>query len=158
MDLSGRWRVARLDSELQKRGADPELDDTRWAEVDVPGHWATHPSFQLNHDALLHRRRFEAPIPSETEREWLVLEGILAEGDVWLDGHFLGSTGGYFATHRFEVTEALRAREDHLLAIDVTCPSPGDGPKQTLTGSLQSGPLAPTTSPGGIWRPVHTRT
>ncbi|NNE97360.1 MAG: hypothetical protein HKN24_15185 [Acidimicrobiales bacterium] len=158
MDLSGRWRVARLDADLQKRGADPELDDTRWAEVEVPGHWSTHPTFALNRDALLHRRRFNAPKPADGEREWLVLEGVLAEGDVWLDGHFLGSTGGYFVTHRFEVTEAFRARDDHLLAIDVACPPPGEGPKQSLTGSLQSGPLAPPTSPGGIWRPVHTQT
>lgn len=158
MDLSGRWRVARLDSDLQKRGADPELDDSEWPEIDVPGHWSTHPTFELNRNPLLHRRRFSAPEPSESEREWLVFEGVLAEGDVWLDGHFLGSTGGYFATHRFEVTDAFRARPDHLLAIDVACPPPGEGPKHSLTGSLQSGPLAPPTSPGGIWRPVHTQT
>jgi beta-mannosidase len=158
MDLSGAWRVARLDSDLQKRGADPELDDSEWPEINVPGHWSTHPSFALNRNALLHRRSFTAAAPSETEREWLVLEGILAEGDIWLDGHFLGSTGGYFVTHRFEVSDAFRAREDHVLAIDVACPPSGDGPRQSLTGSLQNGPLAPPTSPGGIWRPVHTQT
>ncbi len=158
MDLSGQWRVARLDADLQKRGADPELDDTEWPQIEVPGHWSTHPTFALNRNALLHRRRFQAPKPSENEREWLVLEGVLAEGDVWLDGHFLGSTGGYFVAHNFEITDALRERHDHLLAIDVACPAPGDGPKQSLTGSLQSGPLAPPISPGGIWRPVHTRT
>ncbi len=158
MDLSGRWRVARLDADLQKRGADPELDDSKWPEIEVPGHWSNHPTFALNRKALLHRRRFTADEPAPDAREWLVLEGILAEGDVWLDGEFLGSTGGYFVTHRFEITDALRARRDHLLAIDVACPSVDDGPKHSLTGSLQTGPLAPPSSPGGIWRPVHTTT
>ncbi len=156
MDLTGAWRVARLDADLEKTGADLDLDDSDWHEVQVPGHWASHSTFALNRKPLLHRRRFEADGPVEGQREWLVLEGVLAEGDVWLDGQFLGSTGGYFVTHRFDITEALRARREHVLAIDVSCPPPGTGPKQSLTGSLQAGPLAPPTSPGGIWRPVFT--
>ncbi len=155
MDLSGVWRVAKLDGELEKTGADPELDDTGWAELEVPGHWASHSTFELNRDALLHRKRFTAEATPEHKRDWLVLEGILEQGDVWLDGRFVGTTSGYFVTHRFEITEALRARADHLLAIDVACPPAGEGPKQSLTGSLQSGPLAPPLSPGGIWRPVR---
>ncbi len=156
MNLSGSWQVARLNADLEKTGADPELDDSDWQVIDVPSHWAAHPMFQLNRNPLLHRRHFTAEPPEEGRREWLVLEGVLAEGDVWLDGTFVGSTGGYFAPHRFDITTALRERRDHVLAVDVSCPPPGEGPKQSLTGSLQSGPLAPPGSPGGIWRPVHT--
>ena len=158
MDLGGTWRAARLDPELHRSGADLDLDDSDWPKIDVPGHWAEQEDFAYTSGPILHRRRFTMSAPPEEVREWLVLEGVLAESDVWLDGHFLGTTTGYFAPHTYEIGDALREREDHVLAVEVNCPNPSPGePKRTFTGSLQSGPLAPPGSPGGIWRPVHTR-
>ena len=43
-------------------------------------------------------------------RSWLVLDGLFYEGDVWLDGSYLGATEGYFFPHWFEVTDALPVR------------------------------------------------
>jgi len=40
-------------------------------------------------------------------------------GDVWLDGAYLGDTEGYFFPHTFEVTEHLRSRSEHQLAVEV---------------------------------------
>lgn len=156
VDLSGEWKAAKPTPELDRAGADIDFDDSSWDTVRVPGHWGESTAFAFSTGPLLYRKPFNHPLPTADSRHWLTLDGVLAESDVWLDGTFLGSTSGYFVPHRFEITEALAAREDHLLAVQVSCPEPAsDQPKQTPTGSMQSGPLAPTGSPGGIWRRVH---
>lgn len=156
MDLSGEWRAAKPTPELDRSGADIDFDDSSWDFVTVPGHWGQSAAFVYTTGPLLYRKSFTHAPPEPGGRQWLTLEGVIADSDVWLDGNFLGSTTGYFVPHRYEVTDALAARTDHLLAVQVSCPEPVAGePKHALTGSLQSGPLAPVGSPGGIWRPVH---
>ena len=56
---------------------------------------------------------------------WLTFDGLFYQGDVWLDGAYLGDTEGYFAPHTFEVTDALArprrappGRRGHLRAPD----------------------------------------
>lgn len=156
MDLSGSWRAAPLDAELNRSGADPDLDDSDWQTFTVPGHWGESPRYAHAQGPLLYRTRFEHEAVPGAKRAWLVFDGVLAQSEVWLDGQFVGDTLGYFVPHQFEITEALNRRSEHVLAVEVSCPDQSDSPaKRSLTGSLQSGPLAPAGSPGGIWRPVR---
>ncbi len=156
VDLSGPWKAAPLDAELNRSGADPDLDDHAWATISVPGHWDETDAFAGVTEPILHRRRFVTDPPAPDKRAWLRLDGVIAQSEVWLDGDYLGDTNGYFVPHQFEVSDALRARDDHLLAVEVACAPPSSTrPKQSVTGSLQTGPLAPRGNPGGIWRPVR---
>ncbi len=153
--------------ELDRDGADPDLDDSGWDLVEVPGHWAQASSFGDADGPVIHRRRFRADAPEAPRRAWLRFDGILSDAEVWLDGDHLGDVGLYFAAHRFDVTEHLRRPPgpdtglepgEHLLAVEVSCHRPR-GAKRALTGSLQSGALAPGGgSPGGIWQPVSITT
>ena len=95
--------------------------------------------------------------PAEGRRAWLTFDGLFYQGDVWLDGAYLGDTEGYFAPHTFEVTDALRARGEHHLAVEVTCSRPTDlTAKRNITGVFQHWDcLDPDWNPGGIWRPVR---
>ena len=155
-DLGGRWRVAPLSTELHRTGADPDLDDHAWETVGVPGHWGSTEAFADADGPLLHRTAFTSPDLIDGQRAWLTFDGVMSQSDVWLDGHFVGDTNIYFAQRSFEITKAATARNDHSLAVEVACPSPGSSRgKRSFTGSIQSGPLSPPGSPGGIWRPVH---
>ncbi len=170
MDLSGVWRAARVDERLRRRYHDPDLDDDGWTRLDVPGHWGRHPEL-AGAVSVAHRRVFatpdaDSPPPGSTGpgdgpgRWWLHLDGIATQGDVWLDGSYLGDTDGYFVPHAFEVTDLLTARHDHLLAIEVSCPPFGDpDARSVLTGALQDPELLGRrdADPGGIWAPVHLR-
>lgn len=154
-DLSGPWRVHPLDDRLRRVGADDDLDDRSWPTLDVPGHWGQQSDFDAHQGPLLHRRHFTHRRPEPPERLWLRFDGILSSAEVWMDGSYIGDTTGYFARHQMEITDLARRREDHLLAVEVACPPPGgDTNRISLTGALQSGPLAPPGNPGGIWRPV----
>ena len=83
---------------------EPDADEAGWHELAVPSHWRTHPALGATDGPVLHRRRFEGPGLAEGQRAWLTFDGLFYQGDVWLDGTYVGATEGYFAPHRFEVT------------------------------------------------------
>ena len=109
------------------RGA-PTFDDRAWTRVAVPHHWRSGTGVRRP------RRTGAVPPPLRrthgarrpTRRWFLELDGIFYYGDVWLDGEYLGATEGYFAPHAFEVTQPLRERDEHVLAIEVACPPQRD--------------------------------
>jgi len=155
MDLSGVWRAAPAREALRRTFHEPALDDRDWAEVAVPGHWANTDGL-ANERAVLHRRRFPMPPVGPDRRRWLRLEGIAQQGDVWLDGAYVGDTDGYFVPHQFEVTDIMGG-DEHLLAVDVTVPSFGDPDERSnLMGAILDPELsgAAGRNPGGIWQGV----
>jgi beta-mannosidase len=154
MDLTGTWRAAVADEDLRRSWQDDAFDASGWEAVEVPGHWRSTPAFADQDGPLLYRRSFDAPAPPAGRRSWLTFDGLFYQGDVWLDGAYLGDTEGYFVPHTFEVTEPLRARAEHHLAVEVTCSPQGDlTAKRNLTGVFQHWDcLDPDWNPGGLWR------
>ncbi|HET9690139.1 MAG TPA: hypothetical protein VFP61_03230 [Acidimicrobiales bacterium] len=156
MELAGVWRAAPADDLGRRTFPDPALDDARWATVEVPGSWRCWPGFETCDGPVFHRHRFAAAAPGPGRRAWLRFEGLAYQGDVWLDGSYLGDTEGYFAPHTFEVTEALRAADEHLLAVEVACAPAGATPPRALTGALTDPAwVGLGWNPGGIWAPVR---
>jgi beta-mannosidase len=156
MDLGGLWLAAESDDDLRRAMAEPDLDDSGWTPVSVPGHWRSEPALASSDGPVLYRRRFKAPRPEEGQRCFLTFAGIFYQGDVWLDGEYVGDTEGYFFPHTFEVTSALAARTEHVLAVEVACQPPADRrAKRNLTGVFQHWDcIDPDWNPGGIWGPV----
>jgi beta-mannosidase len=157
--LAGAWRAHISEPDLAKTFAEIEHDDAGWETVSVPHHWRSEPAFAESDGPLLYRRRFDAPTPvtGVSARRFLELDGIFYYGDIWLDGEYLGATEGYFARHAFDVTDALHARTEHLLAIEVTSPPQRDrGAKRTITGGYWQSPVFDRSlNPGGIWAPAR---
>jgi beta-mannosidase len=162
LELSGLWRAAPSDEAgTRAHEADTEIDDSAWTTVPVPGHWRSTDAFAEHDGPLTYRRHFtsEALGPSTGERSFLVVEGAMAAADVWLDGAYLGDTSGYVVPHWFEVTDLLRARREHVLAMEVACDPVGTGRTNDLTGAFgRSALLGSGHNPGGIWRPVSVHT
>jgi beta-mannosidase len=156
-DLGGRWVAAEADDDLRRTFPRPELDDGPWYPIVVPGHWQAEPAFAGCDGPLLFRRRFETGELSQGQRAWLVMDGVFYQSDVWLDGSYLGDTEGYFFPHEFDVTSAMEARSEHLLAVEVGCERPtGQSGKRALTGVWGcSECIDPAFNPGGIWAPVR---
>ena len=158
MDLGGTWAAAVVDQDLIRTGADPDLDHSSWATVQVPGHWGQTPAFVDTDGPILYRRSFTHHTAEAPTRTWLCLDGVIAQSDVWLNGGYIGTTTGYFVPHRFDVTDVLLNAHgnEHVISIEVSASEQGDSrAKKTFTGSLQAGPLAPAGCPGGIWRPIR---
>ena len=159
LDLSGTWRATVAEGDLHQRFVDPEFDDGAWADLSVPGHWRSTPAFASTDGPLLYRRRFGVPPPGPGRRAFLELDGVFYFADVWLDADYLAATEGYFVPHALEVGDALRARDDHVLAVEVACPRQSDRTaKRLVTGVFSHWDnLDPEWNPGGLWRPVRIR-
>ena len=157
MALSDRWLAMPADDELRRVFAEPDLDERGWEPITVPGHWRSTAAFADHDGPLLHRTSFEHRAGPGDRRWWLCFEGLFYQGDIWLDGSYLGDTEGYFAPHAFEVTEPLRARSEHTLAVELTCaPQTDRTNKRNITGVFQHWDCFDQDwNPGGIWRPVR---
>jgi len=154
--LPGPWRATVADEVLRRNLPSEDLRDDDWPEVAVPGTWQSHPDLADADGPVLYRTRFATGPLAAGRRLFLRFEGIAHQGDVWLDGSYLGPTEGSFVPHLLEVTGSARTRREHLLAVEATCPPVGDpNAKRTLTGTTQSGRGIPAGNPGGIVGPVR---
>jgi beta-mannosidase len=164
IDLSGTWRAAPADDDLRRAIPDLDHEPPDWEPIPVPGHWRSTAAFADADGPLLYRTGFESPTGSglygpHPTRWRLCFEGLFYQGDVWLDGEYVGDTEGYFFTHELDVTDALAERSEHSLVVEVACaPQTDRTAKRNLTGVFQHWDLFdPDFNPGGIWQPVSLR-
>lgn len=134
------WKATPATEELRRTYSDPDFDDADWAEADVPG------PAPLTDGTVLSRTTFDAPNLEADQRAWLVLDGVMYQGDWWLDGDYLGDTEGWWCLHRFEVTDQAARNSSHVLAAELSAPGAGE-PKRHLTGAL-----ADPRAALGLWR------
>ena len=157
MDLSGTWRAAIADDDLRRNAFALDFDDDGWEPVDVPGHWRSTPAFADSDGPLIYRTRFDLDAGVAGARHWVVLDGLFYQGDVWLDGAYLGDPEGYFFPHAYEITELARLAPEHVLAVEVTCaPQRDPRSRRNITGVLQQSEWFDRAhNPGGLWRPIR---
>ena len=156
-DLGGLWQAAEANEDLRRSFPRPDLDDSGWQPLVVPGHWRSEPAFASTDGPLFYRKRFEMDGLEPGQRAWLTMDGIFYQSDVWLDGSYLGDTEGYFFPHTFDITSALEARSEHVLALEVVCDRPARrAAKRALMGVFGYWDcIDPAYNPGGIWAPVR---
>ena len=143
------WRAAAADDHLRRSYTEHDFDDAAWHPVAVPGHWRSSPAFADSDGPLLYRCRFEADRAGRRRRRaWLTFDGLFYQGDVWLDGGYLGDTEGYFLPHTFEVTDALRDRREHALAVEVTCSPQRGTARRSATSPARSRRRLPRSRAG----------
>lgn len=134
------WKAAPATEELRRIYSAADFDDTGWVTATVPG------PAPIPEGSVLYRTTLESPKVDADQRVWLILDGVMYQGDWWLDGDYLGDTEGCFSHHRFEVTGHLARGSSHLLAAEIAAPGPGE-PKRHLTGALPN-----PRDALGVWR------
>lgn len=160
--LNGPWRGQATDDDVRRASIEPDFDDADWLPMSVPGHWSEHDRL-ANRRSVLYRTRFELDADGDDgggpQRRWLAIDGIYNSADVWLNGHYLGPTDGWFIAHEFEITDALRDHDEHVVVIEAMAPPPAvDGPARTMTGIFDDVSVVGHGNPGGILRPIRVVT
>ena len=157
LDLAGQWRVTKATDDALRTSVGLDTDDEEWPTIHVPSHWQSHPLFASENGPLLYRKDFELGVPESGERRFIVVDGLFYQGDVWLDGAYLGDPEGYFIPHAYDITALASLDTEHVLAIGATCsPQRDKKAKRNITGVFQHWDcIDPDFNPGGIWRGVR---
>ena len=160
LDFAGQWQVVAADDDVMRDGIGLDADTDDWPTISVPGHWQNDSRFATADGPLLYRHEFEAAAPEENQRRFVVLDGLFYQGDVWLDGAYLGDPEGYFFPHAYDVTALSRLDSSHVLAVAATCsPQRDKKSKRNITGVFQHWDcISPSFNPGGLWRTVRLET
>jgi len=153
--VTGEWRFRKGDDTAWKA---PDLDDSRWQSVTLPGTWERHSNYTENDVYGWYRRHID--IPAECRgRDFDLLLGCIDDVDeTFLNGQRIGGTGSfppdyrtaYNAQRRYRIPASLvRGDGSDMLAVRVFDRAGEGGLYAAGTKSMRIGPFDSALSEGG---------
>jgi beta-galactosidase len=140
------WRFLRSDADGASASA---FDDAAWAPVALPHTWNALDGQDGGNDYYRgvgwYRRHLTLPASAAGKRVYLQFDGANIVTDAWVNGASVGQHRGGFARFRFDVTGAVTAGADNVVAVRVSNASVDDVPPLT----------ADFTFFGGLYRDAH---
>jgi len=103
-----------------------------------------------------YRKKFDAPASYAGKTVWLNFKGINYRANIWLNGKQIADSdniAGAWRTYEFNVTEALKAGAENVLAVQVYAPTEND-----LAITFVDWNPAPPDKNMGLWREVYLTT
>jgi len=156
ISLNGIWK-ATDDLGVQAKAGRIGYDSQGWRDLPVPGHWQETPGLERFSSRLLYRTSFDwtEPLSKEVFAR-LRFDGIFYAAKVWVNGHFLGESEGYFLPTSYDVSKVLRTGEN-VIMVEVASPAESEpNGKRQLTGIFAHWQGKPdAVEPGGIWGDVN---
>lgn len=114
----------------------PEFDPAAWKTVDVPHDWSIAGDFSqtaptggaggwMPSGVAWYRKEIKLPADSKGQRVWVEFDGVMANSDVWINGHHLGRRPNGYVSFRYDLTDHLKAVTRNILAVKAdTTPQP----------------------------------
>ncbi len=155
------WKFNKADAP----GAEmPAFNDSTWTTISVPHTWnamdgqdgpTTTPAYYRG--VGWYRRHYAAPSTMMGMKIYLQFDESSYITDVWVNGKSVGTHKGGYAAFRFDVTSAVMAGADNVIAVKVDN-SQAVTPQNAWIGGTMAdvSPISGDfTMFGGIQRPVH---
>ena len=119
------WRFFKGDAPSAER---PEFDDAAWRRLDVPHDWSIEGPFDEQNPtgkdgAYLpagvgwYRKHFNVPAGDSKRRVFVEFDGVMANSDVWVNGHHLGKRPYGYIGFSYELTEHLNFGKENVIAV-----------------------------------------
>jgi exo-1,4-beta-D-glucosaminidase len=100
-----------------------------------------------------YRKQFNAPSLYAGKTVWLNFRGINYRANIWLNGKQIANSrdvAGAWRTYEFNVTDAVKAGDENILAVQVVAPTQKD-----LAVTFVDWNPAPPDKNMGLWREVY---
>jgi len=109
----------------------PEFDDSAWRKLDVPHDWSIEGPFSqtnatgpgggfLPAGIGWYRKHFTLPTVYTGKRVFIEFDGVMANSDVWINGHHLGHRPYGYVSFSYELTDHLNLGDTpNVLAVRV---------------------------------------
>ncbi len=106
----------------------PSFHDSTWRKLDVPHDWSIEGPFDKDNPTRgsggflpsgvgWYRKHFTVPVDSKNKRVFIEFDGVMANSDVWINGHHLGKRPYGYVSFRYELTGHLNIGSDNVLAV-----------------------------------------
>lgn len=145
LNINEGWKFDRADSAA---AASPRFDDATWSSVALPHTWNDldgQDGGGYYRGVGWYRRHISLPAEHAGRRIYLQFDGAFLVTDVYVNGSHVGQHRGGFAAFRFDITNAVAAGADNIVAVKVSnAPNPDVPP---LQGDF--------TFFGGLYRDAH---
>lgn len=144
------WTFSRGDAPSTE---DPMFDDANWRTVEIPHdaeiEGAPAPDAPTGRGGgyrssgvVWYRKRFTVPADAAGRRVFVEFDGVMANSDVWINGHRLGHRPSGYVSFGYELTGFLELGDDKSNLIAVRCDTRVQPASRWYTGE-------------GIYRHVH---
>ncbi|MCA9235606.1 MAG: DUF4982 domain-containing protein [Planctomycetales bacterium] len=127
VDFDPDWRFLRGDA-AESQSSD--FDDSSWQRIAVPHDWSIAGPFDEANPAsgeggflptgvAWYRKRFAAPDEWRGKRVLVEFDGVMADSEVWINGHSLGHRPLGYVSFQYDLTDHLRYGDDgpNVLAV-----------------------------------------
>ena len=99
-----------------------------WRKLDVPHDWSIAGPFSQDAPATgsgawlptgiaWYRKELNLPADAKGNRVWIEFDGVMANSDVWLNGHLLGHRPNGYVSFRYDLTDNLKPEGPNILAV-----------------------------------------
>lgn len=128
LNFDADWRFLKDDAPGAER---PEFDDSAWRRLDVPHDWSIEGPFSqtnatgpgggfLPAGTGWYRKHFSLPTRYTGKRVFIEFDGVMANSDVWINGHHLGHRPYGYVSFGYELTGHLNFGDTpNVLAVRV---------------------------------------
>ncbi|QDV63365.1 Beta-galactosidase [Crateriforma conspicua] len=113
-----QWLASRADI---RNAPSPELDDSDWDAIPVPGHWGMRNEYSNYNGKGWYRRSFTLPQTwqrDESRRIRLRFEAVYHLARVFLNGRYVGRHQGGLTPFEFDVTDQVNFDGTNVLAVE----------------------------------------
>ena len=111
---------------------DPQFNDSRWRQLDLPHDWSIEGQFSENAPAGTgggalpggigwYRNAFTIPVTAKGKLIFIQFDGVYRNSEVWINGHYLGKRPYGYSTFQYELTPHLvyGSAEPNVIAVRV---------------------------------------
>ncbi|MFP5390811.1 MAG: glycoside hydrolase family 2 TIM barrel-domain containing protein [Gammaproteobacteria bacterium] len=119
------WRFLKGDA---KGAEQPGFKDAKWRKLAVPHDWSIEGPYDqseptgrgggyLPSGAGWYRKTFTVPASEAKRRVRIEFDGVMANSDVWINGHHLGKRPYGYASFSYDLTPHLKFGQPNVIAV-----------------------------------------
>ncbi|MGM0620051.1 MAG: sialate O-acetylesterase [Bacteroidota bacterium] len=96
----------------------PHLDDSNWAEMEIPGYWADEDLGMVN-GVVWFRKTIELPVELAGKTARLNMGRIVDADSVFVNGTFVGSVSYQYPPRRYQIPENVLVESENTIVVRV---------------------------------------
>ncbi len=105
-------------------------DDSKWRKLNLPHDWSIEGNFSEDHPSKTeggalptgigwYRKHFNVEPEDQGKVFYIDFEGVYRNGEVWINGHYLGKRPNGYLGYRYDLTPHIKFDQENVIAVKV---------------------------------------